>query len=883
MIKRIVNYVILIMMVSVLLLSPIPLLAAEGDIEGISEYTVGDKYKVSKSIEAEYIGKDTKGREQWRAVIEAPIYSSDSSLVKIDCRWLGLVEDKYWFSSANLFSARVYKTGEVDVNNGYTTWNPQIDIKGVSDNTTTTLKIGTPALLPTDWINDNYKNNIIEIPYFDGDVKVCRRQLRLIEGVLLEYYIFDKKPNGDIVIEQNTDGDISHFARAEAWDANNKPIPLEADCGMKVVRQASLVDVAFPIVVDPSPVYYTSASDGYAVGGNNLGNYANAWTTVDLISAAGIAMELGQSLFGTSYDVSRVFVYFDTSGLPDSATITAAVLDLYGSSDYSDTNFLMTVQSGMATYPHDPLELGDYSDGNYAGDGGSQTTVGFTTAGYNSITLDATGRGWINKTGTTKLAIRSDQDIAYSAPSGDEFVYVQTYEKGVGFRPRLTVTYTAVASTVQTDAADDITGTTAMLNGQVTNDGGDTIDYYGFVWDTADQGDPGNLDPSAPPGAWANGWKSAIGDYGVAAQQHAITGLVAGTTYHVRFAAHNSVGWEYADAITFDTLDYPDALNKAESNLSSVSARLNGQVIDDGGAICEARFCWGTTSHAENCTFDGIGGASCNCTVYDDSSGWFGSYSTDDTPYYGLNSLSCNTTYYYCFQLQNSVGIECGGELSFTTDICTIGCPSHFVGVPDNDSISLTWVKGAGAANSHLRFAEDETCVSSNSTGTFLYEGALSYYTHEGLTEGTTYCYTIWGLSGNVTHGTWSSCNTTLVLTTLGAAVSDDGLPEVVEPRNWWTDSDSSGMSGFIFYDMVNGVAEATGINVNTFWLLMSILISLIVALGVWYYTKSIMVAVGGLGAMMVIGWYQGLIPGWMFGMMILITISIIGTRLRSV
>jgi len=118
---------------------------------------------------------------------------------------------------------------------------------------------------------------------------------------------------------------------------------------------------------------------------------------------------------------------------------------------------------------------------------------------------------------------------------------------GIGSTP-------AVAPTVTTQAADDLEDTTATLNGTVTDDGDATIDYYGFVWDTgADQGDPGDVDPSGPAGAWDYGWKSGEGDYGENPFDHAITGLPEGTTIHFRAAAHNSVGWEYGAADTFLT------------------------------------------------------------------------------------------------------------------------------------------------------------------------------------------------------------------------------------------------------------------------------------------------------------------------------------------
>ena len=49
-------------------------------------------------------------------------------------------------------------------------------------------------------------------------------------------------------------------------------------------------------------------------------------------------------------------------------------------------------------------------------------------SGYNDITLNADGRSWINKTGTTKFCIRSSRDIDGNTPSGDEFIQVYMSE-----------------------------------------------------------------------------------------------------------------------------------------------------------------------------------------------------------------------------------------------------------------------------------------------------------------------------------------------------------------------------------------------------------------------------------------------------------------------
>jgi len=180
-------------------------------------------------------------------------------------------------------------------------------------------------------------------------------------------------------------------------------------------------------------------------------------------------------------DVYRGFLFFDTSALPDTATITATSLKLYGKTDSSTTDFFITVQSGMPTYPHDPLVSGDFDMTNYAGDGGSLTTNGFSVAGYNTITLNSTGRGWISKTGTTKLCLRSGRDIGDANPTGNEYVVIYAADKADGYVPYLQVTFT-VASPASINLGVKIGGTRypAPSNNALTTSYADKT----YTWDT---------------------------------------------------------------------------------------------------------------------------------------------------------------------------------------------------------------------------------------------------------------------------------------------------------------------------------------------------------------------------------------------------------------
>jgi hypothetical protein len=108
-----------------------------------------------------------------------------------------------------------------------------------------------------------------------------------------------------------------------------------------------------------------------------------------------------------------------------------------------------------------------------------------------------------------------------------------------------------IPTTDTTDAATDVAEFSTTLNGTVTDDGGETVDYWGFVWDIVSRASPGNTDPTAS--AYAHSYKSDIGDYGENPQSHSATSLDDNTKYYFRFCAHNSGGWSYGDELDFTT------------------------------------------------------------------------------------------------------------------------------------------------------------------------------------------------------------------------------------------------------------------------------------------------------------------------------------------
>ncbi len=107
----------------------------------------------------------------------------------------------------------------------------------------------------------------------------------------------------------------------------------------------------------------------------------------------------------------------------------------------SDVDFLITVVDGSAlNEPPQGVHYGYPDRQNVSG--GSFNTSGLNTSGYNDIPLNETGTGWISTTGIIKLALRSSTDIAAAAPTGREHMGVYASEQGLGYQPRLVVTYT---------------------------------------------------------------------------------------------------------------------------------------------------------------------------------------------------------------------------------------------------------------------------------------------------------------------------------------------------------------------------------------------------------------------------------------------------------
>jgi len=462
---------LIVMLVSMCL--PQVTLADRGKKGDIYAFATGVPVVVDNNIDVTYTGKtwkDAYGNNKYEYVArisQAPIYNDDGSAV--DCSWHG--SGNSYSIINNVFSVQVIGAYITTIYQGQSmSWQPIVMV----DSKEYAAK-GSPRVLPVDPINSNYLNNTLE-----WDYGVCVRRVRVIEGLIQETWIFDKDPKGTVWIKDNTikSAGFTWAIAPYAFDANNSPITINQ---YKQVMASDMAKATYPVTIDPTEVYVTSASDGM-VWTHDV--WATAWSAVWGGVSAGVYFTVGSYNWGDGNPViSRAALYFDTSALPDSANITSCNLSLRGFQDLSTNDFTIQVQTGTSsTYPHNPLVAGDYDKSLYTGLGSTSgfNTSGFSTSGYNNISFNATGISWINKVGETKLMVRSLKDISNTA--NFDGVNVYSYEQGAGYRPTLYVTYTSSGSpTVTTNPATYVTKTTAQLNGYLDNDGGETCNVS-FEW-----------------------------------------------------------------------------------------------------------------------------------------------------------------------------------------------------------------------------------------------------------------------------------------------------------------------------------------------------------------------------------------------------------------
>ena len=322
-------------------------------------------------------------------------------------------------------------------------------------------------------------------------------------------------------------------------------------------------------------IFYSQNYDGYIDNGGSVSysqiRTAPQGTTVST-SVSFITVDQGwtpslDSRFG-DYWIDRGFLYFYTDSLPENAVITSATLSLWGVDNYDST--YIVIQSGQPDHPQLTLSTSDYNYLYYqnSGDGGDFNTATWSNTGYNVFTLNSVGLPWIQKQGYTKLCLRELGDINGNAPSASIGVTFQSSEGT--HKPKLIVDY-IIPPEVSTLDATDITSTSATLNGNLDDMGGDSSCDVWF--DIGTDTSYGSTTPSQE--------KTSTGPFA-----YGVGGLTHGVTYHFRAEGSNTAGTGApGQDKTFFTNRPPNCPSNPVPSKGETGVHINTILSWDGGDI----------------------------------------------------------------------------------------------------------------------------------------------------------------------------------------------------------------------------------------------------------------------------------------------------------
>lgn len=196
---------------------------------------------------------------------------------------------------------------------------------------------------------------------------------------------------------------------------------------------------AATLTVYPDPDVETTSVDGYSFLNN-----ANYTTTRNAAAGQNAAdndgelqIENGFGGAGSTYNIGRSFVLFDTSALTSGATISAAVLSLNSGGAKDGTTAVDIVSGSPAS--NTAIVADDYDQCGSTSFG----SIASTSNGYNDFTLSAAGIATISKTGVSKFCARHNGDLNNTTPAARHYSYMRSADlSGTSTDPKLVVTYT---------------------------------------------------------------------------------------------------------------------------------------------------------------------------------------------------------------------------------------------------------------------------------------------------------------------------------------------------------------------------------------------------------------------------------------------------------
>ena len=243
-----------------------------------------------------------------------------------------------------------------------------------------------------------------------------------------------------------------------AWGINGKRIPIAVEMKSvrkNVIRLTKIIPAAFiekaggAVFSDATVNYDSGAGDGYTHKASADWDTAHDSATGDTADYTGNFASVATSVYDGNYRLDRAHFPVDTSAIGGD-TITAAIFHVYVVFvSESGTRYMCLVQASQASPTQ--LTTADYNQcGAVDSPAEGAPRLAPVASAYNTMTLNATGRAWINTTGYTLLGLRTDLDCDDTAPVDftDEAGYnLRPSEIGALQKPYLEVTHEPPAIT----------------------------------------------------------------------------------------------------------------------------------------------------------------------------------------------------------------------------------------------------------------------------------------------------------------------------------------------------------------------------------------------------------------------------------------------------